>query len=391
MPGHKLRVNLSQRPHILFLPSWYPVQGNELNGIFNRELACLLQEGADISLLHLHFTDHPGKTRVLHFRENADVSETIVYLNPGGGMVFRQWRYFRHFFKSVREITEKWGNIDAIHVQVAWKMGLPAMYYSWKYKIPLLVTEHYTGYLKKDGSLRGWKKWMCRWILRRANVVTAVSPGLAMAIQELGVKHVEVIPNFPDPVFLLGNVANNKSQNEFYFLHISNFDDRQKQTSWIIREFIYLKKIHPHIRLMLVVPELKLEDFFAEHPNLSSEGIVFCEPTDNKNIYRSRFENANAVVSFSKFETFGITLLESLCCGVPVIYTTCGGPENFVEPDMGIEANAEDPDSLYKAMEDMIQRGNWDSQSIATRTRNKFKSDTIRNRYMELYRSIMKK
>ena len=35
---------------------------------------------------------------------------------------------------------------DLVHVQVALKAGLIALYLKWKYRIPYVLTEHWSGY-----------------------------------------------------------------------------------------------------------------------------------------------------------------------------------------------------------------------------------------------------
>lgn len=380
---------MQQTPHILLLPSWYPVKGNELNGIFNREWALMMSETHKITMLHLHFPEQGNRTYVVKNKVNENFYETIVYLNPGGNFFTRQWRYFTWFFKMVKELIAERGSFSLIHNMVVWKMGIPALWMKWRLKLPLVITEHFTGFLPEDNSISAPRKRFSMVALRSADAVAAVSKGLAHALAKYGAKQVKVIPNFPDAVFLNSPVEIKKSQDPFYFLHVSTFDDRQKQTSKIIREFVRLKKEYPHIFLMLVVPEEKLEQYFYNHPDLKSDGIIFCEPTENKVIYLKRFQQAHAYISYSIYETFGITVLEALCCGLPVIYTVSGGPEHFTEADMGLVCDKNNPVSLYETMEKMLLNYNYDFEKIAEKSRKKFSKETIRSEYASLYETVL--
>jgi glycosyltransferase involved in cell wall biosynthesis len=59
---------------------------------------------------------------------------------------------------------------------------------------------------------------------------------------------------------------------------------------------------------------------------------------------------ADALICFSHYETFGITCAEALCMGVPVIYTPCGGPEEYIQKHMGIEVPLQDESALTQAI-----------------------------------------
>jgi L-malate glycosyltransferase len=48
------------------------------------------------------------------------------------------------------------------------------------------------------------------------------------------------------------------------------------------------------------------------------------------------FRSAHVLVSASDTETFGIVVAEALMCGLPVVCTASGGPEEFVGEKQGI-------------------------------------------------------
>ena len=45
--------------------------------------------------------------------------------------------------KAIKKYIEKFGQPDCLHVHVAWKAGMVAMWVKRKYNIPYVITEHW--------------------------------------------------------------------------------------------------------------------------------------------------------------------------------------------------------------------------------------------------------
>ncbi|MFA5197624.1 MAG: glycosyltransferase family 4 protein [Patescibacteria group bacterium] len=63
----------------------------------------------------------------------------------------------------------------------------------------------------------------------------------------------------------------------------------------------------------------------------------------------------DVIIVASLFETFGLTIVEALSCGKPVVATRCGGPEEIVDEDVGVLVPARDSAALAKGIEYVIQ------------------------------------
>src|SRR5699024_9955006 len=83
------------------------------------------------------------------------------------------------------------------------------------------------------------------------------------------------------------------------------------------------------------------------------EQVVFLGPLTREQV-KEEVSSADAFVLSSKYETFGVVLIEALALGKPVIATKCGGPESIVTPEVGylVENNSEE--ELSKAMSELI-------------------------------------
>ena len=376
--------------HILLMPSWYPVPSQELNGVFNRELSAMLGTQHQVSVLHCSFNE--AEKPSLQCNELApNVKEYIVFIPEKGGPLLRQWRYFFHIFNTYRKIKSERGKPHVLHVLVAWKMGLPAKLLQWTQGIPLAVTEHFTGYLEKDNSLKGYKKWLSLYILKSAQAVTAVSQSLSNRLMELGVNRVETIFNHIHPVFTELPFAYTTPKQGYRFAHVSNWEDRQKQTTQIIEAFQLIHRRFPETTLQLIVPEAAWEAFKSKRSPQELEGILFQAPGLPRPEYAALLQEADMLVGFSRFETFGLTYAEAVCTGMPVIYTACGGPEEFIQTDMGLQVDSNDVDDLVRAMQMAVTQKISRDPEIALKARAMFSSASLLQKYTHVYSQLQSK
>jgi glycosyltransferase involved in cell wall biosynthesis len=99
-----------------------------------------------------------------------------------------------------------------------------------------------------------------------------------------------------------------------------------------VHEFISLSQRHQALRFELVLNanELEIQHFFV---NEEIPKNLFIYPVQ-KNLHPF-YQRASLVVNLTNpsrcIETFGLTLLEAMCYGVPVIAPPVGGPSEFVK------------------------------------------------------------
>ena len=72
--------------------------------------------------------------------------------------------------------------------------------------------------------------------------------------------------------------------------------------------------------------------------------------------------NLDVFVLSSHTEGFSIACIEAMACGVPVVATRCGGPEEILAGDAGLLVPTNDPPAMAAAIERIV-----DSKDLATR------------------------
>jgi len=89
-------------------------------------------------------------------------------------------------------------------------------------------------------------------------------------------------------------------------------------------------------------------------------------------------------------ETFGIVLAEAMALGIPVVTCRSGGPETFINQDVGVLAMPDNVDELTRGIESVIANiGQWreKADSLAAIAREKFSSRHITQAIIGCYTS----
>ena len=98
----------------------------------------------------------------------------------------------------------------------------------------------------------------------------------------------------------------------------------------------------------------------------------------------------DAFVLPSRYETFGVVYIEALACGLPIIATKCGGPEDFYKEELGYMIDTGDEETLSKAMIKMIENKNkYDSIAMSKCVKNRFSKEVIVKKIEEIYEVIL--
>lgn len=337
-------------------------------------------------MAYVRYHSNGGKPEIVHHKHAGfDEYEISIPRKIGPVAVFYHLLQVKRLLNQSLSICE---DVDLIHVQVGWKAAWDAVFLLKKGKIPLVVTEHNTDWLPQDRQYPVWKRKLTAWAMRRASAVTAVSANLSENISFATGKPVEVIPNPVSEVFTSAEI-HNPQQRGPVFLHVSNFNLRQKQSDKIIRVFFQYAQENPLARLQLNVPEEAFNNFKSANPQYCWDKIDLLPPDENKSVLLNRMQNADFLISYSRFETFGLVIAEALCLGVPAIYTPCKGADLVIDDKMGICCDSENEDSLLQAMR-KAANFSTDRNYIAGKARQQFKAEAVLDAYKALYQKLMK-
>lgn len=124
------------------------------------------------------------------------------------------------------------------------------------------------------------------------------------------------------------------------------------------------------------------EKQIKELPN----GIIGLTRTDSQMELAEYYSNADVLISLSTYETFGLTVAESLACGTPVVVYDTTSPPELVNEDIGRIVSVHDVESVKSAIVYLCSKAKskW-IESCRSQAIKFYDKDKNFMQYLELY------
>lgn len=272
------------------------------------------------------------------------------------------------FEKYIRDF----GMPDLIHAHNCFHAGSTAKAIKKKYGVPYIVTEHSS---KFNGLLNKTEISLFNQVLKESIHYIAVSELFAKTLQFISDaqdKPIHVLNNVLDEIFEYQELVKTKEDVIFRFLNVANLVDI-KNHKFLIEAFA--SKFANNKNVLLNIAGDGPNKLYLQKLSLKlriSDQVIFLGHI-NRNQVLKEMQQSDAFVLSSNSETFGVVLIEALSCGLPLISTKCGGPEEIVNSKNGILITKGDIRAYANAMETMIiKRDDYNSQLIREDCLNKY-------------------
>ncbi len=388
---------MGNKTRVLFLPRWYPHRYDPMPGLFIRRQAEALTPFCDVAVIYIHpDPECPNKYEV-EFSEENEVRVLRVYYKvpavaymPFSG-IYRMFRFYRAAMKAVNSISQFAPQV--VHAHILTRMGFIAWRVSRKFRIPFLISEHWSRYFPENGTYSGClRKLITRFIVKRAAIVIPVSENLksAMLQQLLFNSEYRVIPNVVDTSLFTVRpkpAANEKKT----FLHISCFEDKSKNISGLLRVLrsLSLKRQDFECRFVGEGPDfIEMQDYARELGIFDT--FAFFMGTLAPSSLAEYLGTADFTVLSSHYETFGTVVVESLSCGIPVVATSTGIAETLVNSRNGLLVHPGDETALLMAVDQMLDRSrSFDRMEVRTTLPDGFSADCVGKSIAEIYHMVV--
>ena len=297
-----------------------------------------------------------------------------------------------------RKAVKLYGRPDLLHAHFTDYAYLASLLAD-EEKLPLVVTEHSS--LVNRQLLPADIEKPAKAAYRRADCLIAVSPALAVRMQQHSGRKVEWVPDMVDTNLFAYSDSRERqrawmeeTQTEeegcsFTFLSCGNLR-KVKRMDLLIRAFAQAFRESPQVSLTICgqgEEEGALRRLIAE---LGMEQRIELAGLRPREEIAKRLAQTDCFVLASESETFGVSYLAALSCGVPVIATRCGGPECFVNEHNGIMVETGNVDALARAMLTIYCNIDfYNRPAIAQEVRRVYSSQAVARSLIRQYENLL--
>ncbi len=372
---------------VLIVSRIYPDEYGFQGGIFIHNQARVLKnKGINVAVLFLDYRSLRKKRPFgfsIYNLDDIEVFRVAIPCGPFGLLTNTAFPMIDSIF--ARFVFSKWGVPDILHAH-CWNSGIDAKRISQGWKIPYVITEHGSDVLMHKLNCIEKKK-ACA-VYRDAQTVICVSNKLKQSLRAYSDREVLVIPNvIPDYMKITCNNID-KSNSSFRFVTVCNLVE-SKRVDLIIKSLAVLSKDFDNLELW-IVGDGKQDKYLRElvAATTNSKNIVFLGRLANSQLPQI-YAKCDCFVLASNYETFGVVYIEAMACGLPVIATKCGGPEEFVNETNGIMIDINNEEELSFAMREMLNAKNrYNSDIISSNVINKFGGRAVGEKLLFIYKNV---
>ncbi len=365
----------------------YPTYGG--SGIVATELGQeLANRGHEI-----HFISYAMPMRLDTFKDNIYYHEVEIPHYP----LFEFHLYTLALTGKILDVI-KYENLDIIHAHYAIPhaiSGILTKQIIGDSRVKLVTTLHGT-----DITLIGMEPAfnpIVKYSLENSDAITSVSKYLKdKTYQNFNIeKEISVVPNFIDTKLYKRNECKNvkkhlSTKDEIILMHISNF----RQVKRVPDTILILKEIlNAGLPAKLVLigdgPERNETERLARELNII-DNVKFL---GKQNAFIELLSCADIFLLPSQSESFGLSALEAMACGVPVVASNIGGiPEVVVHGETGYLAELGDTKRMAKYVIDLVTNSKkWQifSDNSIKRAAKEFEISKIIPHYENIYNNLM--
>jgi glycosyltransferase involved in cell wall biosynthesis len=371
--------------NILVLTHSYPDAKQKWRGVFIQEQVKALSIKHDIIVVYFkvdysHFAPFSGYTFIKN--EIGRITEYEVTIKRSFPVI-NQLKYLSNTYRFIKKEILNLRKIDIIHSHLSYPAGFLGTIIQKRKEIPNVLTEH--SWIRKYFRSRIHKKCVL-YTIKNTSCLISVSKALKDDICSIRNRSVVVVPNVIDVErFQIPKAENRKSLNIGILGGMGNFrkglDILLKSVSLLQNmdllvhiggDGIYLDKFKKMSTDLGVFEKCK---FYGEIP-----------PGDLLQFY----SGLDIFVLASRDETFGVVVIEAMSCGLPVIATKCGGPEEIITGDTGVLVEKENPEELAQAIIYMSENlGLFNRESIRQYAQEKYGRESFVSSITKIYQDVL--
>lgn len=380
---------------VLVASRLYPSSAYPSRGTFVHEQVRFLNAHCDLEIISPipYFPPLPGRGRWSAYgrvgqRETLDGLEVRYprYLSFPRRLFFTG--LWRRYLGALRRVG---GSVpDLIHAHLAYPDGLAAIEYGRQVNRPVVISVHGHDVREIPDACSEWRALVSR-ALTGAELVIASSGDVRERVRELGVAddRIRSIPQGVDCSLFRG-ADRQPGDGGWQLLYVGRFDVR-KGMGVLLEAMHEVRRERGDVRLRLVggSPVSGTADDFREQARGLEDCVEFVDEKSHEDI-PALMAAADVFVLPSFYDSFGIVLIEAMACGLPVVATRCGGPEDIVEEGMGILVAVGDARALARGILTVLNEyEGFDRAEIRRRIKAQYDYRGVAERIYGVYEEVL--
>lgn len=379
------------------IAKWYPSRLNELTAIaiHRKTKAVALQTPTAV----LFVTSDPNlldQTYEVDYQLEVGIHTVRVYYKANDladnalGKAIKLRRLIKSTFLGYEKVKQTLGMPDIVDLNVLARADFLANYLWKREKIPYVITERWSGFLPQVNAYKGrFQKWITQRNVRQAQNVITVSEFLQKNLEAHGLHNKYV--NIPNVVDIPEQLPPTPTSDKILIANISIINDSIKNIRLIIDSVDALKVDCPNIELHLVGegPDKEMLANYCQTKGLLNEWVFFHGYKNNAWVH-DFLNRIHFVVVASNFETFSIVPIEAMAHGKPVLVTACGGPSEYMLPELGRLVPLNDPLTFQASLRWMIDHhSQFNPLRLHNYVKDHFSYEVIGKEFLKVYQGVL--
>lgn len=327
----------------------------------------------------------------VQFAEHDNIPTYNIFLCPGAvfsllfgkrlNVRFKAWQLNRIYQKAVR----RYGTPDILYSHYLFNTQI-AITLKQKYNIPLVAMEHWSEMGRTP--IKPAIIPIAQDAYEHTDKLLTVSSALQKNIQsQLHNVFPLVVHNMVGPEF---TYHTSTTPHPFTFITTGSLIHR-KGFDLLPTVFLQVKDSLPTDWQMLIIGDG--EEHAGLQHQINDNGLqnhIRLLGQKTKTEIASLLQNSDVFILPSRGETFGVAIIEALACGLPVVATRCGGPDDIITPDNGVLVPVDDIDALATAIQTMYtNRTQYSHEAIAADCQARFSPEVIAHQLSAVFEKFV--
>jgi glycosyltransferase involved in cell wall biosynthesis len=274
---------------------------------------------------------------------------------------------------------------EIVHAHV-YSAGLPALILGRLSRAPVVITEHYTGFLR--GLITGYDRLTARLAFRQADLVAPVSHDLARAVHEVEPRaRLRVVENVVDTTTFHPASPRERSNGPARLLTVAALAPKKGHADLL--EALAELRGKREVALDLVGDGELRAELLERVRSLDLEQAVHLHGEQPKPEVAEFMRRADLFVLPSLFENLPCVLIEAMASGLPFVATAVGGIPELVDGPGGTLCPPRDPPGLAAAIARALDdRDVIDPRSVAQRAERRFGYRAFERTWSQIYEEL---